>query len=484
MVDLTFRQPDEFLRDLTHAWRSLRRSPSLVITCVLSLSLGIGVNMTLFSAISAIFHYQPTGTQLERVVWVEPGNSDQWSYLNYRDLRDSAVFSDTFGYRPVRLAFRTQEAVESVNGMAVTNNFFQGLGASMQFGRPFSAADGEPETHPRLGVLSHRFWLNRFAGEIHIVGQTVVLNGQSFVVVGVLPEGYHALTLLSDPDVYVPISDVVLPNLDARSNLNALEVLGRLRPGQSPEQAQSAVTALGRSLEQAFPQQNHDMGRPARLYRVGGIRMESAPLVATVVPIALASLCGLVLLIACANVAGVLLAHETGRQREIAVRIALGATRVRIIRTVLADSFILALLGGVGGLLLTMSLTPWLRDITLPVFGTIHLTMKSDARLFAFGFGLLAMTSVLCGLMPALRATKQDAVEALRSGGGMGPPRDSGRETCWSWDRSRYPFCSWRRRSYFCGHSYDSRRLIPGLIWITALSPLSRFHPVAIQPMR
>lgn len=179
------------LRDLTHAWRSLRRSPVLVVVATLSLGLGIGVNATLLGALSAIFLRVPTMTDPAGVVAVEPGNSNQFSFLNYRDLRDSQIFADVVGSRVTLLNLRSRDNGERVNGLAVTANFFDGLGVRAGIGRVFTPDEARPERDPRLAVLSYACWQRRFGGDPAILGQALNLNGQSFLVLGVLPEQYR-----------------------------------------------------------------------------------------------------------------------------------------------------------------------------------------------------------------------------------------------------------------------------------------------------
>lgn len=410
------RLVEDLGRDFAHAARSLGRSPGLVLTSVLSVALGVGVNTTLFSAVSSIFLYQPTATDPERLFWVDPGNSNQFSYLNYRDLRDRKIFADAFGYRPAQLSLRSGAASEGVRAMAVTNNFFQGLGVSARRGRTFTVE----ETNPRVAVLSHRFWTKRFGGDPLLPGKVITFNGQPFVVLGVLPEAYRPVVMLVDPDVYVPVSDLALPNLGTRENVNALNVVARLNPGTTPEQAQAAATAFGQDEERAYPEQNAGMSRPARLAPFGRMTFASAPLAATVFPAILATLCGLVLLNACANVAGLLLARAAGRQREIALQAALGANRWQLVRPLLAESFLLAFLGTAGGVLLTVVLVPALRDLALPTVGTIHLPMQPDLLLVGYASVLVLITGTVCGLMPALRATKKEIIGQLHRGGGHG----------------------------------------------------------------
>jgi macrolide transport system ATP-binding/permease protein len=411
---------DSLLQDLRRGARGLRASPGLLIVSVLSLGLGLGVNLTLFTAIRAVFFYMPTVANPDRVVGVEPGNSNQFSYLNYRDLQESDIFESVVGFRRVQLNLRGNDEVERINGLAVTANFFEMAGADAAAGRLFFAAEAGAERPPRIAVLGHRFWQRRFGANRAVVGQRLTLNNESFDVLGVLPEGYRPVPPRVDPDIYVPLSALVLPTIEDRNNGNALNVLGRLRPGVTREQVQGAVTMLGQQLEQTYPQDNEGMGLPAtvlpiRIREFGG--WQEPVFISGVLFI----LFGLVLLSACANVAGLLLARIARRQREMAIRIALGAERNRLVRMLLAESFGLAFLGAIAGSILFISLTRVLRNVALPqVAGSVNLLLQFDAAVGLYAVALIVATGFVCGIAPAWRATKSNVVSDIQSGESYG----------------------------------------------------------------
>ena len=408
------------LQDVRRAARVLLGSPGLLVVSVLSLGLGLGVNLTLFTAVRAIFFHTPSMADPNRVVGVEPGNSNQFSYLNFRDLQESGIFESVAGFRRVTLNLRGREQVERANGFAVTANFFEMLGVPMAIGRPFTAAEAAAEAQPRLAVLSFRFWRLRFNEDPAVIGQRLTLNNASFDVIGVLPESYRAVGPTDSPDLYVPLSALVLPTISDRNNGNALGVLGRLPPGTTREQAQTAVNTLGQQLEQAYPQDNRGMGQPARLVplQVREFGGWQEPLLISSV---LLTLFGLVLLSACANVAGLLLARVSRRQREIAVRIALGASRTRLIRMLLAESFGLACLGAAAGGLLFVWLSGALRTISLPAgLGSMQLSLDLDATVTVYALALVLATGLLCGIVPGWRATRSNVVADIQSGESYG----------------------------------------------------------------
>ena len=411
---------DNLLADLRRAARLLSASPGLVLVSVLSLGLGLGANLTLFSFLRAAFFYQPDVAEPERVVGVQPGNSNQYSYLNFRDLQESGIFESVAGFRRVQLNLRVGGEPERVPGLAVTVHFFTALGISAGIGRTFDAAEAAPERPPRIAVLSHAFWQQRFGGSAATIGQSVTINGEPFDIIGVLPEGHRAITPRENPGIYVPISALVLPTIDDRRNGNALDVLGRLRPGATREQAQAAVTVLGQQLAKAYPNDNEGMERPAtilplRIREFGGWQ---EPVFISAI---LFALVGLVLLSACANVAGLLLARIAHRQREIAVRVALGAGRGRLLQMLLTESFGLALVGVMAGGALFLTLARVLQTVGLPAFlGSVTLQLDVDASVLAFALSLTFVTGILCGLVPALRATQTDVAAEMKSGDGHG----------------------------------------------------------------
>jgi predicted permease len=270
-----------------------------------------------------------------------------------------------------------------------------------------------------MAVLSHRFWLRQFNGDPAAVGGQLTLNNASFDIVGVLPASYRAVTPVEDPDLYVPLSALVLPTIDRRGNGNALGVLARLPPEVARGQAQVAVTTLSQQLEQAYPRENNGMGRPAKVVplQIREFGSWQEPLLISAV---LLALFGLVLLSACANVAGLLLARVARRQREIAIRVALGARRSRLIRMLMAESFGLAALGAAAGAILFVWLTRVLQSISLPPVGALNLSLDIDATVGLYALALVAGTGLLCGIVPAWRATRGNVVADIQSGENCG----------------------------------------------------------------
>lgn len=406
------------LTDLRRALRTLRTSPGLVAVSTLSLGLGLGVNLALFGAVRSIFLHTPTATAPHQLVGVEPGNGNQLSFANLRDLADTRIFSAVTGFRPVPLNLRSNDTVTRVRALAVTPNFFDVLGVRAAEGRTFSASETIPSREPRLAVVSDAFRRRHFGAGPLANGRPLVLNGEAFDVVGVLPADYRSVSAIERFDVYVPLSRLVFPTLDDRINGNALAVIARLTTDMTPAQAQSAVTLFGQRLEARYPNENAGMGQPARILPLA-VREFGGWQEPAFIGGALLVLVGLVLLSACANVAGLLLARAARQQRELAVRAALGAERHRLVRMLLIESLSLACLGGLAGGALFLWLRRLLTALTLP-FGEATLVLDLDAIVAIYAGALVIGTGILCGLVPALRATRADVGTELKNGDARG----------------------------------------------------------------
>jgi putative ABC transport system permease protein len=400
-------------QDLRYGARNLRRAPGLVAVSVLSLGLGIGLNLTLYAGVTTIFRHQPTMSDTPSVVGIEPGNGRQFSYQNYRDLRDSGTFSDVVGFRMSAMNRRVGDQLERLSVLVVTDNFFDGLGIRTRLGRTFAAEEAGPERSPRVIVLDYPYWNARFGADPNAIGQTMILDGELFTVIGVLPEDYRSVTGFMAPSAYVPASALTLPTLNDRGS-STLSVLARLPPGRTRQHAQAVVAAFGAELESRFPEMNEGMSRPAQVFPADAMQFRGTPVGFRLFPIVLLVLFGLVLLIASVNVAGLLLARAVSRQHELTIRSALGASRVRVIQTLLSESFLLSLLGAAAGLALTSLLS---RSDFLDSMRPLQRVFTPDRQLVAPGLILVALTTILCGVAPALQSSKVNLLAGLRKAG-------------------------------------------------------------------
>jgi predicted permease len=423
---------DSWLQDLRYGARLLRRNPVFTLTAAASLAIGIGANTTIFSIANALLFKTPVGV-VEPGRLVDVGRSqdgsgfDNGSYANYLDIRSrNTVFSDIYAYKtgaePMSLG--AADGAERIYGDLVSVNYFSILGTRAHIGRLFMPEDGDqPGTTP-FAVLSHHFWRRRFNGDPAVVGRSLQLNGHPFTVIGVAPEGFHGTTVLTT-DVWVPVT--MVGDLSARRSASILTsreavflVMGaRLKPGITIGQAQAELATIARALEREYPDANRGKGLQV---------LPSAPIPGNAAPVAafiavLMGLVALVLAIACANVAGVLLARASGRRREIAVRLAIGAGRGRLIRQMLIESSLLFLIGGAAGLVLARIMTTALVSLlpTLPI--PLDVSLPLDARVLGFTLALSLVAAVLSGLAPAFHASSAEVVPGLKADAQGGPER-------------------------------------------------------------
>jgi len=417
-------------QDLRYAARMLWKTPGFTAIAVLSLALGIGANTSIFSFVNAVLLRALPIAEPERLVFVFNGSqSDPYNvspYPDYVDYRDrNEVFSDLAAYSGISLSLNSNDQVEQISGLIVTGNYFDVLGVRAAAGRTFlPEEDKTPGAHP-AAVISHGLWQRRFAGDANAVGKQLLLNGQSFTVVGIAPANFNGAEAGQTNDIYVPMmmqavvrpprsgySGEMNPDLLGRRNAGWLNMIGRLKDGVSFERAQAEMTTLAKQLEQAYPETNRE--ETATLFPVTkGDPLQRGTLLS--VAGLLTAVVGLVLLIACANVANLLLARASARRKEISIRLALGASRWRLIRQLLTESVLLSLLGGAVGLLLAVWLVDALQSYSPPGnFFPVAFDFSLDSSVLGFTLLLSLLTGVIFGIAPALQASNPDLVHALK----------------------------------------------------------------------
>jgi putative ABC transport system permease protein len=414
------------VRDVQYAARGLLRTPGVVVVLVVCLSVGIGVNTTLFALFNSAMLQGATAREPGRLVQIEPGNGDQISFLNYRDLRGTPGFAGLAISAGATLNLRRGDRLEQLSGLQVSGNFFEILGADAAIGRTFNAEEGNPAHRQQVLVLDHHVWAERFDSDPQILGRMVNINGQPFTVVGVLQRAFRPGMGLYRPDAYVPISAVVSTGLEDR-HTGRFDLRGRLLPDVTRQQAAAAFTAAAARLEEIHPTENAGLGRQAAVFPLTGWGSLQGRGVPSEVPLLIAApfaLFGLILLIACANVAGVLLARAADRRHELAVRVALGASRADVVRMLLTESLFLSSLATAGGLLATIAVLSLLGQVELPNAVVIPLPpAQFDSKLVAYTFAMALGTCLLCGLLPALQTTRLTLSAGLREGSPGSPRR-------------------------------------------------------------
>jgi len=424
----------DLARDVRYALRMLLRTPAFTAVIVVTLALGIGANAAIFSAVDAILLRDAPVADATRVVSLYTSNSDgqtpfsSSSYPDYVDLRDRGPLAGLAAYSSITLSHDARDGAEQITGEIVSGNYFAVLGVTPVLGRAFTADEDRVGIPVRVAVVSHGFWRRFLGSNPAAVGQDIRLNGAPYVVIGIAPNGFAGPILGRVADVWVPMAlqaEVRPPSAGVRRQLGHanllsvrgsrwLNLVGRLRRGASvrtaQEEATAAISLLGRQLAAEYPDSNGR--RLFTLVRLGegpGVRTSSRPMLAM-----LAAAVLLVLLIACANVASLLAARAVSRRREIAIRVAIGAGRGRLVRQVLTESLLLAVLGSAGALLVARGFTPLLYRFGIPDTVTLSL----DWRVFAFTLAAGLASGLLFGIAPALHGTRRDAVTSLRDEGG------------------------------------------------------------------
>ena len=427
-----FRWLEDLFADLRYALRAFRRSPAFTLTAVLSLALGIGANTAIFSLIDKILlKTLPVREPQQLVAFQFQGTT--FSYNQYKRLSENAqLFDGILGYAPARLSISVDGEMEPAGGgQLVSGNYFSILGIHASVGRAFTPDDDHvPGGHP-VAVISYGFWKRRFAMDPGIVNRKIHISGQPFTIIGVTPAEFFGTEVGSAPDVFVPamMQPQVMPGMpswldDKAGFFTWLHLFGRLKPGVTMARAADSVQAAGQQfnaemrafVKRKFPKMRDPKGQKLEL--VSGStglselrRQFSQPL------LILMSVVGMVLLIACANVANLLLARAAARQKEMTIRLALGAKRRRLLRQLLTESVILSLLGGAAGLLLSRwaarALLTFLPRTEVP----LYVDLSSDLRILGFTVAVSVLTGILFGLAPALRATRIDLAPALAGTG-------------------------------------------------------------------
>ncbi len=413
---------DRLLLDLRFAIRRMIQNPGFSAVAILTLALGIGANTAMFSAINAVvFRSLPAARSSELIAVNQKLGGEtvpSFSYPDYRDLRDrNTVLSGLVGFRIIAASLGVPGSSQRVWGYMVSGNYFDVLGVNAAAGRVLHPEDDvTPGAHP-VAVLSYAFWQKRFAGDPGIVGQNLKFNGRDYTVLGVAPRGFFGTELYFSPDIFFPMMmqkelEGGAGYLDKRQTSNIF-VVGRRKPGIGSPQAEAGLNSVAKQLAQEYPQTDSGLEIIVTPPGLAGGYLRGA-----VVGFALAlfGVSSLVLLVACTNLSSLLLARAADRRKETAIRLALGADRMRLVRQLLTESLVVALVGGCGGALLAVWITSALASWRPPVDVPLRLDATVDTRVFLFALLVSVVTTLVFGLLPALQATKTDLAPALKNG--------------------------------------------------------------------
>ncbi len=415
-----------FIQDIRYGARQLRNNPGFTLAAVLCIALGIGANSATFSFANSLLFRMPDVEEPDRLVrlfisWASGLKFGSFSYPDFVDFRDkNDVFSGMIAETLRPLHVSDGDRNEKLAGSIVSGNYFSGLGVDIAMGRDFAPEeDRTPGTHP-VAILSHGLWQRRFGADPNVIGRSISINGHPFTIIGVAPQGFQGINTAIRNDLWVPIlmQEQLIPgdNLLEQRDYHWINfVTARLKPGDTVDQARDSTNVLMVNLIEEYPDSNK--GKSIDIYPESQASLHPMVRQGFVGFMTLVfAVVGLVLLLACANVAGLLLARVAARHKEVGIRLALGASRGRLVRQLLSEAILLSILGGGFGLLLAVLLIRLIQSFQPPSGMPIHLEVSIDPVVLGFTFLAAVLTGVVFGLAPALQAIKQDLVASLKEG--------------------------------------------------------------------
>ncbi len=430
----------DFVDDVRYAVRSLRRTPGLTALVVVTIALGIGMTCTPLSMLDAlVFRPYPVphpGDVVTLVSTTRDSGFEAFSYREYLDIRDrTKSYDGVIANAPLAtVGFSAERDATPLvrGGMLVSGNYFRALGVEPQVGRGFRPEEDEAPGRDAVTVLSWDFWQREFAGAPSTVGRVVRLNGKDFTVIGVAPETFTGLYIFDRPDFYIPLAMARVISTSPQKDFftdrddRGLAVRGRLKPDATLRQAQNELVVVARDFEREYPRVNRERGAAVRTMFQMRTQDTDANWKFGVIFTTLALV---VLLVACTNAAGLLLSRARTRTREIAIRLAIGAGRLRLIRLLLTESLVLALLGGLGGIGVGYLGIRALQTFSIPAELPVKIPFRMDGRMLLASLALSFLSAIFCGLAPALQSTRTNLVRGLKATDGEEP--GGGRHRLW-----------------------------------------------------
>ena len=407
------------LQDPRYALRRLSKSPGFALTAVLTLTIAIGANVVVFGVLNALVLHPLPVPEASRLYTVQTPDSFSVSYPNYRDIRDrNHTFLEVADARLMRVGLEVNNNAQAVWGYEASGNYFNAMGIKPLLGRFLAPSDDEKVNGSQVAVLSYATWRVRFGGDRNIVGKAVKLNKVPYTVIGVAPQYFNGIERFFSPELWVPIHNESQIEgyewLEGRQNNNAF-VVGRLKPGVTPQQATVDLNGIAAQLAKEFPGEDKfltlklsqpgflgdNVGGPVRSFLLG-----------------IMFLAGLVLVAACANLGGLFSAQTADRSRELGIRLAIGSSRGRIVRQLINESVIVSLLGGFAATVLAKTLLHGLSQWRLSSEIPIQLLVEPDFLVYAFASLLAVVTGVIFGVIPARQAWKTDPNQTMKAVGG------------------------------------------------------------------
>ena len=420
------------VQDLRYAFRTLKHNPGFAIVAIVSLALGIGATSAIFSFASFMLLRPLPVPDASGIIIIQSllrgeslggGGLTDYSPLSYPDFNDLRRRSNSFAgfaasqYMQFGFASDKTALPQMKFGALVNGNFFNLLGVRPELGRDFAEDEDKVPGRNAVVMLGHDLWKTDFASRADVIGKVILLNGLPFTVIGVVPESFTGPNNAIRADLYAPLAmqptlaGSLENELEAR-DLRLLTVYGRLKPGVGVRQAKAEARLIGQQLAQAYPKTNSTCSLVVATYRMN--QLTSVP-ITTRLCLFLMALAATVLLIACANVMNLMLSRASGRSREIAVRLAMGAQRSRLVRQLLTESLVIAILGGVVGLVVAQAGAHLFSQMRIPADVPVVMDVRLDRQVLLFTLVVSVVSVILFGLAPALQSTKPDLVSALKS---------------------------------------------------------------------